>query len=131
MYHFYPTKTETVRALKEIILTIVETNLLDAINIKPQRQYVRKKVSPFFTEEMLTSFQKRMFITNGIYVEIENHQIFIQLTVNVKQVNTFMDDIKKLQKQIYEEVKEITGFNVSAIDIKVKNLIKEETKKTQ
>lgn len=130
MYHFYPNKTETVRALKEIILTIVETNLLDAINIEPQRLFVWRKGSSFFPEEVLSSFQRKVFITNGIYVEIENGQIFIQLTVNVRQVETIIEDIKMLQKRIHEEVKEITGLKVAFIDIKVKNIIGEETKKT-
>ncbi|WP_442599369.1 Asp23/Gls24 family envelope stress response protein [Neobacillus sp. D3-1R] len=116
MYHFYPEKTETVRALKEIILTIVETNLSEMPNIEPHRQYM---------EEVLSSFQRKVILTNGIYVEMENSLIYIQLTVNVRSVDMFMNDIQELQKRIYEEVKDIIGFNVSSINIKVKYLIDE------
>lgn len=117
MDNFFSEKMETVRALREIIITIIETNLLEERNIKSHNQLVG---------EVISSFHKKLYYSNGIYVNMKEKQIFIQLTLDVFNKDSIMNDLMKLQKRIYQDVQQLTGIKVSSIDIKIKKIISDE-----
>lgn len=106
--------TETKRALREIIFTIIETNILDMENIELQNQLV---------EKILTSFQKKVYFSKGMFVELVNDKLNILIIVNVKGVSTIITDLIQLQKMIVKDVQKLTGIKLTAINIKVNNLM--------
>jgi uncharacterized alkaline shock family protein YloU len=110
---FY-TSMETKRALREIMLSIIETNLLESNNVDLQNQFV---------EKFLTSFQKKIYFSNGIYVELYDDNVIILLILNVYNPETMLNDLFQLQKQIVKDVEQLTGIKIKAINIKVKNIL--------
>lgn len=122
MYSSYPRKFETDRALREVIVSIVETNINEDIHVELYNQFV---------EKVIASFQKKVYFSNGVYVELLNDLIIVRVFVNVYQNCSMVNELIKLQERIYLDVYELTGFKLTAINIIVKNLIMDETKKTQ
>jgi uncharacterized alkaline shock family protein YloU len=118
----YPRKMETNRALREVILSIVESNLKEAPHVVPNHQIV---------EKVFTSFQRAVYFSNGIYVELSDEEITIRISVNVSRECSLVRDLNDLQERIYLDIFQLTGLKVSAINILVKNIILEENKKTQ
>ncbi|CAG9608669.1 Asp23/Gls24 family envelope stress response protein [Pseudoneobacillus rhizosphaerae] len=122
MEKFYTYKDETIRALREVIHSVVETNLQEANYIKQHNQFV---------EKVFSSFQKTVYVSKGIHVEIENNQIVVKLTVNVFLGSSLMNDLLELQKRIYDDVFQLIGYKLHGIHIKVRNIINTQNKKTQ
>lgn len=114
MEKFYTNKDETIRALREVILSIVETNLQESNYIEPHNQIV---------EKVFSSFQKTVYVSKGINVEIKDNQIIVKLTVNCYQGSSMLNDLIELQKQIYDDVFQLIGCKLNAIHIKVKKYI--------
>lgn len=112
----YPIEIETVRALREIIFTIAETNLNEEECIESNHQFVEKVIS---------TFQKKVYSSNGIYVEFIENQFTLRLTVNVFQSNSIVKNLFELQKKIFNDVYRMTGFKITSINIFVKNIILE------
>jgi uncharacterized alkaline shock family protein YloU len=122
MEKFYTYKDETIRALREVILSIVETNLQEANHIEQHNQIV---------EKVFSSFQKTVYVSKGIHVEIVNNQIIVKLTVNVYLGSSMMNDLLELQKRIYDDVFQLIGYKLHSIHIKVRNIVYNQNKKTQ
>lgn len=122
MEKFYTNKDETVRALREVILSIVETNLQEANYIEQHNQIV---------EKVFSSFQKTVYVSKGINVEIKDNQIIVKLTVNCYHGSSMINDLMKLQKRIYDDVFQLIGCKLNAIHIKVKSIFNDQNKKTQ
>jgi uncharacterized alkaline shock family protein YloU len=114
MEKFYTNKEETVRALREVILSIVETNLQEANNIEQHNQIVKK---------VFSSFQKTIHVSKGINVEFKDDQINVKLTVNCCNGKSMIHELLKLQKQIYDDVLQLIGYKLNSIDISVKSII--------
>lgn len=121
MEKFYTKNDETVRALREVILSIVETNLQEANHIEQHTQIV---------EKVFSSFQKSVYVSKGIHVEILDDQLFVKLTVNLYQGSSMINDLIELQKRIYEDVFQLTGCKLNGIHIKVKSILNDQNKKT-
>lgn len=121
MEKFYTKKDETVRALREVILSIVETNLQEANHIEQHPQIV---------EKVFSSFQKSVYVSKGIQVEILDDQIFVKLTVNLYQGSSMINDLIELQKRIYDDVFQLIGYKLNGIHIKVKSILNDQNKKT-
>jgi uncharacterized alkaline shock family protein YloU len=121
MEKFYTYKDETIRALREVILSIVETNLQEANHIEQHNQIV---------EKVFSSFQKTVYVSKGIHVEIVNNQIIVKLTVNVYLGSSMMNDLLELQKRIYDDVFQLIGYKLHSIHIKVRNIVYNQNKKT-
>lgn len=113
MNDFY-TSMETKRALREIMLSIIETNILESNNVELQNQFV---------EKFLTSFQKKLYFSKGIYVELYDDNVIIHIILNVYNPATMLNDLLELQKQIVKDVEQLTGIKIKAINIKVKNIL--------
>jgi uncharacterized alkaline shock family protein YloU len=108
-------KYETIRALREIILTIVQTNLQETNEIEANNK---------MTERLFTSFKKSVFSSNGIQVGISEELIIVKISVNIYEKTTsIVNLISKLQQRIYDDVKELTGCMVHQIFIKVNKII--------
>jgi uncharacterized alkaline shock family protein YloU len=122
MEKFYTYKDETIRALREVIHSVVETNLQEANHIEQHNQFV---------EKVFSSFQKTVYVSKGIHVEIVNNQILVKLTVNVFLGSSMMNDLLELQKRIYDDVFQLIGYKLHGIHIKVRNIINTQNKKTQ
>jgi uncharacterized alkaline shock family protein YloU len=122
MEKFYTYKDETIRALREVILSVVETNLQEANHIEQHHQIV---------EKVFSSFQKTVYVSKGIHVEIVNNQIIVKLTVNVYLGSSMMNDLLELQKRIYDDVFQLIGYKLHCIHIKVRNIVNNQNKKTQ
>lgn len=122
MQKFFPSKYETVRALREVILSIVETNLNETKYIEPFNQMVDK---------VFSSFQKTIYFSNGIYVGLIDEQIIVRISVNVYRAHSLVNDLLDLQKRIYDDVYELTGYKLNSIHIKVRSVIADENKKAQ
>jgi uncharacterized alkaline shock family protein YloU len=122
MEKFYTNKEETVRALREVILSIVETNLQEVNHIEQHKQIV---------EKVFSSFQKTVYVSKGINVVIKDEQIIVKITVNCYQGSSMINELIKLQKQIYDDVFQLIGCKLNAIHIKVKGIFNDQNKKTQ
>jgi uncharacterized alkaline shock family protein YloU len=109
---FY-TSMERKRALREIMLSIIETNILESKNVELQNQFV---------EKFLTSFQKKLYFSKGIYVELYDN-VIIHIILNVYNPATMLNDLFELQKKIVKDVEQLTGIKIKAINIKVKNIL--------
>jgi uncharacterized alkaline shock family protein YloU len=121
MEKYYTKNNETVRALREVILSIVETNLQDTNHMEQHNQIV---------EKVFSSFQKTVYVSKGIHVEIKDEQISVKLTVNLYQGSSMMDDLIELQNRIYDDVFQLLGYKLNAIHIKVKSILNAQNKKT-
>jgi uncharacterized alkaline shock family protein YloU len=121
MEKFYTIKDETVRALREVILTIVETNLQETNYIEPHNQIV---------EKVFSSFQKSVYVSKGIHVEIMNDEIKVKLTINLYHGSSMISDLVGLQQRIYDDVFQLLGYKLHTIHIKVKSILNDQNKKT-
>lgn len=121
MEKFYTIKDETVRALREVILTIVETNLQETNHIEPHNQIV---------EKVFSSFQKSVYVSKGIHVEIMNDEIKVKLTINLYHGCSMISDLVGLQQRIYDDVFQLLGYKLHTIHIKVKSILNVQNKKT-
>jgi uncharacterized alkaline shock family protein YloU len=121
MEKFYTIKDETVRALREVILTIVETNLQETNHIEQHNQIV---------EKVFSSFQKSVYVSKGIHVVIMNDEIKVKLTINLYHGRSMINDLVELQKRIYDDVFQLLGYKLHTIHIKVKSILNDQNKKT-
>lgn len=113
MYTFNPCEMETSRALREVIFSIVEANIKEEKNISAQNHIVDK---------VFTSIYKNSaYYSNGIFVDI-GEKVNIQINVTITH-NFCLNDILNLQKKIYNDILELTGCEVSEINVKVKNFL--------
>jgi uncharacterized alkaline shock family protein YloU len=113
VYTFNPCEVETIRALREVIFSIVEANIKEEDNILTQNHLVDK---------VFTSFNKnQIYYSNGIAVDIGD-KVNIQLNVTISH-NFCLDQIINLQKKIYDDILELTGCEVTEIKVKIKNFI--------
>jgi uncharacterized alkaline shock family protein YloU len=118
----YGYKDETVRALREVILSIVETNLQEANQLTLHKQIVGK---------VFSSFQKTVYVSKGIQVEMVDERIIVRLTVNLYQGSSMINDLLELQNRIYDDVFQLIGYKLTSIHIKVKSILIDQNKKTQ
>jgi uncharacterized alkaline shock family protein YloU len=108
-------KFETVRAFREIILTIVQVNLQEVKNIELNNK---------MTERLVTKFRKSKYSSNGIQVSISEEQIIVKVSLNVyEKIDSIVNVLLDLQTRIYEDVRELTGCKIHQICIDVKNII--------
>jgi uncharacterized alkaline shock family protein YloU len=111
MNTFNPYEIETSRALREIIFSIVEANIKEENNIMTQNHIVNK---------VFTSFNKNTaYYSNGISVDV-GERVMIQINVIISQ-NFCLNQIINLQNKIYNDVLELTGCEVTEINVKIKS----------
>jgi uncharacterized alkaline shock family protein YloU len=122
MLNGYLNNIETQQALCEIIYSIIEMKINE---VGYKRDYTQLK------DKVVTTFKKGSYFSNGIHVHLfEGKQMEVHLTIYAKHTNIKINDLYQLQEQIFEEVKSLTGCELTSINIMVKKLFSEETKKT-
>jgi uncharacterized alkaline shock family protein YloU len=122
MLNGYLNNIETQQALCEIIYSIIEMKINE---VGYKRDYTQLK------DKVVTTFKKGSYTSNGIHVHLfDGMQLEVHLTILAKYTNIKIANLYQLQKLIYEEVKSLTGCELTSINIRIKKLFSEETKKT-
>jgi uncharacterized alkaline shock family protein YloU len=115
MKSMLPIMKETIRALHEIILIIIQTNINENPNLRVQDQLVGNIISALP--------RRKLFLSKGIHIELINDEIMIEINIDIFKSESMLADLAHLQEKIHQDIFQITGFQCKCININVKNII--------
>lgn len=105
--------TETIRALKHIIYTIIELNI-------EGNQYF--SIPKNFPEELLQTFTKSPLFNKWVKVDLNGNEVEIKIVVDVTLKDNLLVYVEKLQHQINHEISSLTGFPIKGIHVLIRTL---------
>jgi uncharacterized alkaline shock family protein YloU len=105
--------TETIRALKQIIYTIIELNI-------EENQYFSFPRN--FPEELLQTFKNGPSFNKWVKVYLIGSVVEIEILVDMVLKDNLLVHVEKLQHQIYHEITRLTGFPIKGIHLFIRTL---------